>query len=238
MEQNITDSEQKPVENNGVDLDAILAGYTKKMDIPVTLDAVNPGPTQTPGTAPTAGPLPNPNNIPFSISRDANANTFAPTEYYVRGPKKGQPKPPKKVSTPNGQQIPLQQQPQPTQLNLNTLITGAMFITLIDLLIPMSIAGLNNMFNKSVQLDSDQLRMTDRQKNDLSAIGDAVVRELKINAPHWVLMLIALFGIYGFNAVLLIKKTKNDQQRKKNNEKDNKDAVKNNSGKNGTIYTP
>lgn len=233
MEQNTNNGNTSPVD----DLDAILSGYKQKMEVPVVpgVNSVAGVPGTQPNTQqPTPGTGPLPNNTPFSINRDANANTFAPQEFYVRGPKKGQPKPPRKIYTPTGQQIPATPPPQNNQLALNTLISGAMFITLIDLLIPLTIAGLNNLFNKKVKLEADKLKMTQSQRNDLSQIGEAVVKELKINAPHWVLLLLALFGIYGFNAVLIINQTK-QQQNKKDNEKNSQSTAKNDGRQSNTV---
>lgn len=222
-------------------LDEILAGYKEKMEVPPSANGTvqNAVPFSAPqNPSVNGGPLPNPNNTPFSINRDTAANTYAPQEYYKRGAKKGQPKPLRKITTANGQQVYTAPPPQNNQLALSTLISGAMFITLIDLLIPLSIAGLNNLFNKDTKLEADKLKMTQSQRNDLSMVGEAVVRELKINAPHWVLMLIALFGIYGFNAVLLINSQKQLQAKKLKDEKATQGTNQNNSGQNTANNTP
>lgn len=219
--------------NNDVDyLDKLFGSYSKPMEVtpePSKVPPVSAAPNAFQNSAPTQ----NPNNTPFGIHRDVNANAQPVQEYYKTGKKAGQPKPPKR-----GQPAP--PPPQPNVLAASTLISGAMFIILIDLLMPMSICGLNNLFNKEYKLDPDKMKMTDKQKSELSTVGDAVVRELKITASPSLLFLLTLFGIYGFNAVLLINSQKREQEKlkRKEDEKNIKNATQNHSGKIVAINTP
>lgn len=212
------------------DLDRLLAGYKTEMEVP-NVAPLNNSATVAPinGTS-QPGPLPNPNNTPLGISRDVNANTYPKQEYYQRGAKKGQPKPPKKG----------QPAPAPIQNNslaVSTLITGAMFITLIDLLFPLCIAGLNNLFNK-VKIDPEKMKMSTAQKNDLTPHGDAVARELKLSGSPTVLMLIALTGVYGFQYMVTLNQAKKQSQTKKtNDEKGIKNVVENNGRENVSANT-
>lgn len=206
-------------------LDKLFGSYSKPME-------VTPEPAKVPTGTPVSnpGPLPNPNNTPFGIHRDPNAGTQPVQEYYKTGKKAGQPKPPRK-----GQPAPPPQ--QPNVLAASTLISGAMFIILIDMLMPLTICGLNNMFNKQYKLDPDKMRMTDKQKSELSTVGDAVVRELKITASPSLLFLLTLFGIYGFNAMLLINQQKREFEKlkRKENEKNIKSTTQNNGRENLTV---
>ena len=80
------------------------------------------------------------------------------------------------------------------------VISGAMFITLIDLIIPMSIVTLNNTLDKSGRkMKVDELRMKASQRKELEPIAEEVMRELEVKANPIVIMIVSLISIYGLN---------------------------------------
>lgn len=186
------------------DLDKYLAGYTQKMDVPLS---------SPPNTQPT------PQGSGFAIGHDPNGSKPV-QEYYVRGAKKGQPKPPSK-SKPVVQ--------PPTQIQASVIISGALFITLVDTLMPMVICGLNNWLTKT-KVDPDKMKMTESQRRDLVPIGDAVVKELNIQSSPSVLFLVSLVGIYGINFMSL--RSQAETKLKKENEKTTSKPAQNNAGQN------
>lgn len=180
------------------EIDQLLKGYTKKMDIP----APAPGPA-APGTqfgpgGYTSQSAPFVTHEPSAIAQD----------YYKRGAKKGQPKPPKKGLAP-----PLNPAGQ-MQIQATALISGALFVTMIDIIFPLIIAGLNNWRSK-LKVDPDKMKMTQSQRNDLAPIGDGIVRELKLNASPVALGCIALIGIYSANLLSLRSIAEKDLQKEK-----------------------
>jgi hypothetical protein len=82
------------------------------------------------------------------------------------------------------------------------LINGALFLMLIDLIMPMLIAFMNNKTSKK-KIDASDLQMTEKQKKDLEPIANSVTKMLNINAHPVTALVIALAGIYGINLVAL-----------------------------------
>jgi len=189
--------------DTAADLDAILSTYNKAaQESTPTGGELFPGDRVSSTAAPNQG-------TPFSITHDP-AGSDPKQEYYKRGAKKGLPKP-----------AGSQSKPKPTTIVASSLITGSLFITMIDIILPMVFAGLNNWRSK-VKVDSDKMKMTQRQKDDLAPIGDAVVKELNINANPVALLLIGLGGIYGGNLVML--RNEAEKEMKKAAEKAKKEA--------------
>lgn len=196
---------------------------------------------QQPAEGGTAKPdLNNPiqNSIPVSESKPfiTHEQHTAKQEYYQRGAKKGQPKPPKKGTAP-----PLNPAGQ-LSIQATVFITGAIFITLVDLLLPLAITGIYNWINSKkkdgVLLDYEKMKMTPSQRSDLAPVGDAVVRELKLNGSPTLLFLLGLVGVYFMNFILNKSKAEKDlmlkQAKEKQNEKNNSSASQINGGANPT----
>jgi len=169
------------------DLDAALAGYKSAIEI-----EPEPEEEQTEET-PVSQPA---NNEPKTVATESSDWRGNPL-YYQSGKKAGQLRkamshkaPPKEEMTISG-----------------TLISGAMFIMLTDMLIPMLFTFANNSMSKK-QIKVDDLQMTEKQKKDLEPVGNEVVKYLLLRAnPVW-LYLIATIGIYGINLLAARQKAK------------------------------
>ncbi len=213
-------------------LDNIPSGQndTPVIEVPKSdnseLDAI----LETYKNAPPSVPTPaQPEKLPF-LSHDAGQ---APKqEYYTRGAKKGQPKPPKKGTAP-----PLNPAGQ-LSIQATTFITGAVFITMVDLLIPLIITGIYNFMQSKKTgtagpiLDYEKVKMSASQRNDLAVVGDAVVRELKLSGSPTLLFLIGLAGVYFMNFIL--QKSLADKEHAKKqaeNEKKNNTSVTQNTNR-------
>lgn len=181
------------------ELDELLKTYDKPSAESEPVESLFPGDRVTPGGS-RGDTVSKPSATPFITHDPAGSDT--PIEYYVRGAKKGQPKPPRKNAPV-----------KPTSIQASVLLSGALFITLIDNLMPMIFAGLNNWRSK-IKIDSAKLQLTDKQRADLAPVADAVARELNINSNPVPLLLIALAGIYGGNMVML----RNEEERRMKNE--------------------
>jgi hypothetical protein len=79
-----------------------------------------------------------------------------------------------------------------------TLIDGALFIMLIDLLVPMLITIANNKFTDD-EIDIEDLQLSDKQKKDLSPLADEVVKRLSIQGHPVTMLFLGMAGIYGIN---------------------------------------
>lgn len=170
------------------DISSILSGYKNvtKKDEPITQSNSESSPSNT-------------------IIQNKN-ETSSVGDVYKTGKKAGQPRKPRVTVTPNTQQTTLS----------GEILTGALFITLIDLCLPMIIAGLNNRFSKS-KIKASDLYLTAKQKSELSPIADKVVKQFDFNANPNALLVISMIGIYGANFAML---------KFAGNEKDNKEATK------------
>lgn len=82
------------------------------------------------------------------------------------------------------------------------ILSGAMFLMLIDLTIPFLISVLNNQFSKTKIKPSD-LQLSEKQKAELSPLADQVAKELNIEGNPIAIFVISLLGIYGLNFAML-----------------------------------
>lgn len=80
----------------------------------------------------------------------------------------------------------------------SAFITGALFLTMCDLVFPAIIATVNNMVSKD-KIPMHKLQFTDKQKKDLEPAADHVAKLLMLN-PIAVLV-ISMAGIYGSNLI-------------------------------------
>lgn len=78
------------------------------------------------------------------------------------------------------------------------ILTGALFLTIIDMLLPMLIAIVNNYASKN-KIKHEDLQLTREQQKQLEPIADEVMKEIEMNANPVAIMIIAMAGIYGMN---------------------------------------
>lgn len=117
-----------------------------------------------------------------------------PTLYFQSGAKKGQLKPrARKGIVKNDTE---------TMTLDSELLSGALFLTLIDLIVPSIIVFLNNKVSKK-KIEVDQLSLTPKQKAELERVADAVVKKINFNGSPVTLLLVSLLGIYGVNFMAL-----------------------------------
>lgn len=169
------------------DLSTFLSGYKEPMKV---------------NAAPVTNGTPAPAPAPVTASPGSNAlnNTI---QYYRTGKKAGQPRPQKNINTSNqpAPAPPPGNTMQPQGVIQNEMISGALFITLVDLVLPMVIAFVNNKVSKQ-KISADSLTLTDKQRKDLEPVCDQVVRQLQLSANPVVLLTVSLGGIYAMNFML------------------------------------
>jgi hypothetical protein len=76
------------------------------------------------------------------------------------------------------------------------LMDGAMFITLVDMVLPMLICLGNNAISK-IKVEPDKLMLTEKQKNQLAPLAEQVVKRLSVKADPTILLCVSLFTMYG-----------------------------------------
>jgi len=204
---------QPPTESGMDDIEKIISAYNQKAEISVPMQNHSPSPSESDGVRP----------IPF-ISHDPSQ--VPKQEFYKSGRKAGQPKPPRKGTAP-----PLNPAGQ-LSIQATVFITGAIFLSMVDLLIPLISTTIYNFIQSKkkdgIILDCEKMKMTPSQKADLAPVGDAVVRELKLSGSPTVLFLTGLAGVYFMNFIMHKTLTESKALKTKlENEKNNKHPIKN-----------
>ena len=100
------------------------------------------------------------------------------------------------------------------------LITGAMFVALIDTLAPLMITFLNDKFSKT-KLNKDDLKrmkLNAQQRKELTPVCDEVVKYLDITENPIVILVISLIGIYGVNYMVILQEKRLEEQIRKEKE--------------------
>lgn len=129
-------------------------------------------------------------------------------DVYKTGKKAGQPRKPRVTATIN---------PDTNPMSLGgDLLSGAMFLMLINLMIPAIMAGLNNKFSKD-KMKAGDLALTTSQENKLAPIADRVLKQLNIQANPTLLLFLSIVGIYGTN--FMVAKMLSDKKDDKKEEK-------------------
>lgn len=136
-------------------------------------------------------------NIPGNSQPVISPSNPAPFGVYKSGKNAGQPRPAPKV------RIGYNPSQEITSIS-GEILTGALFITLIDLIIPILLVGVGNRFSKpGSKIKVSDLQLTAAQKKELAPVADKVVKQLNINAKPELLLFLSLLGIYGANFAVL-----------------------------------
>lgn len=169
-------------------IDQLLSGYTSPLSV-----SSNPSNGSNPGT-----PVMNP-----GLSKPLNDTlNQAQQQFYKTGKKAGQPKPNRGATPYPKQPVPGSQSIQPGAPIQNQLISGALFLTLIDLVLPLAITFINNQFSK-VKIEASKLKLKDEQRKDMEPLCNEVVKYLNIQANPVLLLTISLGGLYAMNFMLM-----------------------------------
>jgi len=91
-------------------------------------------------------------------------------------------------------------------INESSLITGSLFMLLINLIIPGLTAFIHNQFNKKNKIKSSQLALNKDQLEEIKPLADEAAKQIKLHADPMTLFIMALVGIYGVNYMMLINK--------------------------------
>lgn len=136
------------------------------------------------------------------------APSINPLDTYKSGKKAGQPRKPRVTATFTPDQ-------NPGSLS-GELLTGALFLTLVDLLFPIIICGINNRFTKD-KIKASDLSLTEKQKKEIAPIADRVLKQINVQANPTLLLFLSMVGIYGANfAVAKMMSSKpSDKEEKK-----------------------
>ena len=96
---------------------------------------------------------------------------------------------------------PKKTEPEP-EIQQSSLISGALFLLLIDLAIPTILSFVNNKVSEK-PIKAKQLKLTKDQREELAPIADEAVKQLMLQAQPLTVFIISLLGIYGLNFMML-----------------------------------
>lgn len=94
------------------------------------------------------------------------------------------------------------------------VISGALFIALIDLMFPLLIGLIHDLVTKGDKIGgkTHRLKLTATQKTEIEPICNEVVKQLELTANPILLLVVSLMGIYGVNFMLLKEEIKLTRQ--------------------------
>lgn len=145
--------------------------------------------------AATDAPEPIDNSTPQALPPSPEQNT-GPVQwqgnplYFQTGKKAGQLRP-----SVTKAKVEFQKDNSPTTVS-GEIISGALFMTMIDLLLPLLFVSANNYFSKT-KIKVEDLALTDRQKNELEPIAEKVAAQVRLTANPSIVLIFTLAGMYG-----------------------------------------
>lgn len=119
--------------------------------------------------------------------------------YYQSGKKQGQIKPPpKKGFAAAFQQPQMSVNPETSIMTADSIISGAMFLAIINLLLPMGFALVNNLVvkDKRKMIDWELLQMDEKATKQLDTLASKALKSIKIDANPLGVFIFAVFGLY------------------------------------------
>lgn len=167
------------------DLSALLADYKEAAKV-----------IETPNPAPATAPPVQTENVKYPGMPSWYGNPL----YYQSGKKQGQIKPPPK----NGSFRQAIQQPVNATVNPETsiisgdIISGALLLTIINLLMPMALSLTHNLLvkDKKKRIDYEHLQIPDNELKKIDKLADAALKHIKIEANPVGFLIFALIGLY------------------------------------------
>lgn len=170
---------------NPDDLATLLAGYNE------------PAKVETPPTSQQQAPQ--------QPSNNGAPNWYGNPAYYQRGKKKG-------TLRPNGQQyrpaVNMSVNPSPAEIS-GDIISGALFLTIINILMPMLFSVINNMVSKH-KVAFEDLQIDDKTLKQLDGLSEKALKHIKIEANPVGVLAFTMVGLYAmqFMTVKMLKDVK------------------------------
>lgn len=87
---------------------------------------------------------------------------------------------------------------EPSDLGINSIISGALLILMIDLVIPNIMVFANNKLTKTKMKVKD-LQLTKAQKDELIPLADEAAKKIALKGDPLTVFILSLVGIYGIN---------------------------------------
>jgi hypothetical protein len=144
-----------------------------------------------------------------TISNDPDA----PYGRYLRGKKKGQARTTPYISAKGVSSVPMVQTPQEPPKLSGMLISGGLFLMLVNLCLPLFFAMCNNFLSKD-KINPEHLKLTKEQIKELDPVCDAAMKQASITGNPIVLLFMGIFAAMGMNYMMWKMKTDANGQSK------------------------
>lgn len=122
-------------------------------------------------------------------------------EYYQSGDKKGQKRNRKIKATIDKNAV--------TSIPGSYIVTAAMFLMLVDTIIPMILVGLNNWVTDT-KIDLEDVRLKREIRKEIEPLGDATLKQLNLTGNPGLMLILAMSCHYSWNFMLARVKAKNE----------------------------
>lgn len=162
---------------------------------------------------PTSAPVSEP-VISAKVDTTTVPDKDAPFGRYQRGKLKGQPRSTPYISQKTGlSSAPPMVAPGPVEPPKLTgmLISGGLFLMLVNLCLPLFFAVVNNFFSKD-KLNPDNLKLTKEQIKELDPVCDAAMKQASVTGNPVLLLILGICTAMGMNYMMW--KMKNDSKPK------------------------
>lgn len=90
----------------------------------------------------------------------------------------------------------------PNDMGINSIISGALLIIMIDLIIPNIIVFANNKLTSS-KIKIKDLQLSKAQKDELIPLADEAAKKIALKGDPMTVFFMSLIGIYGINLMSL-----------------------------------
>lgn len=94
------------------------------------------------------------------------------------------------------------------------LLSGALFLTFFNMLLPMLFCLLHNWVSKDIKLKPESMELPEKTLNKLAPTADKVVRQIQLSGNPTTVMILTMLGLYGMQMVMARMEAKVKANRK------------------------
>ena len=162
-------------------MEDLLSGYsTPKTETPAPVDESEAPPAEI-------------NQDQFAPPPPDPANYIGDKRFYQRGAKAGQLRPGGVRATYNHNAT--------STIPATMLINGALFLSVINFIIPLTIVTINNWVSPREKMTLKDLRLTNEEKKEIDPLMDATLKQLNIQGNPLILLMITLTAAYSMKFI-------------------------------------
>lgn len=129
-----------------------------------------------------------------SFAKATEGNWRGDNRYYQSGKKAGQLRPDPKIKATYNHNA-------TSNIPATMLINGALFLSVINFIIPMIIVTVNNYLTPKEKMGVKDLQLTKEEKKEIDPLMDATLKQLNIQANPLILLCITLVSSYAMKFV-------------------------------------